>query len=286
MSTRARSASASRPKSIVVDALARVEGEGGLTVMLRGGEGQRRQAPHLRAAALLRGLPARARLPRGAGHHRADLRHLPGRLPDELHPRDGGGVRGERRAGRCAPCAASSTAGSGSSRHALHVYMLHAPDFLGYESAIHMAADHAEVVKKALELKKIGNDLVTLVGGREIHPINVKVGGFYRVPTRRELAPLAERLKRALDLSLEAVRFAALSHLPRLRAGLRVRLAPAPGRVPVQRGADRVEQGARHPGLRVRGPLHRGARRPRERPALASARGTGPTTWARSPATA
>ena len=90
--------------------------------------------------------------------------------------------------GRCARCAASSTAASGSSRHALHVYMLHAPDFLGYESAIHMAADHADVVKKALELKKIGNDLVTLVGGREIHPINVKVGGFYRVPTRRELA--------------------------------------------------------------------------------------------------
>ena len=60
--------------------------------------------------------------------------------------------------------------------------MLHAPDFLGYESAIHMAPDHADVVKKALELKKVGNDLVILVGGREIHPINVRVGGFYRVP--------------------------------------------------------------------------------------------------------
>jgi hypothetical protein len=98
--------------------------------------------------------------------------------------------------------------------HALHVYMLHAPDFLGYESAIHMAADHLEVVKKALELKKIGNDLVALVGGREIHPINVRVGGFYRVPTRRELAPIAERLKRALDLSLEAVRFASSLEFP------------------------------------------------------------------------
>ena len=52
--------------------------------------------------------------------------------------------------------------------------MLHAPDFLGYESAIHMASDHLEVVKKALELKKIGNDLVALLGGREIHPINAQ----------------------------------------------------------------------------------------------------------------
>src|SRR5512147_2069447 len=92
--------------------------------------------------------------------------------------------------------------------HALHVYMLHAPDFLGYESAIHMAKDHGEAVKKALELKKIGNDLVTLVGGREIHPINVRVGGFYRTPSRKELRPIEERLKRALELSLATVKFA------------------------------------------------------------------------------
>ena len=69
--------------------------------------------------------------------------------------------------------------------HALHVYLLHAPDFLGYESAIHMAQDHPDIVKRALELKKIGNELMILLGGREIHPINVRVGGFYSVPTRK-----------------------------------------------------------------------------------------------------
>jgi len=55
---------------------------------------------------------------------------------------------------------------------------------------------------------------VTLVGGREIHPINVRVGGFYRVPTRRELRPIQERLKRALDLSLEAVAFTSTLSFP------------------------------------------------------------------------
>jgi len=54
--------------------------------------------------------------------------------------------------------------------HGLHVYMLHAPDFLGYESAIHMAADHGETVRMALALKKVGNEVVALFGGREIHP--------------------------------------------------------------------------------------------------------------------
>jgi len=93
--------------------------------------------------------------------------------------------------------------------HVLHVYMLHAPDFLGYEDAIQMAKDHLDVVQRALQLKKVGNDLVALLGGREIHPINVRVGGFYRVPTKRELTPIAERLKWARDAALEGVRFTA-----------------------------------------------------------------------------
>src|SRR5581483_4705632 len=90
--------------------------------------------------------------------------------------------------------------------HALHVFMLHAPDFLGYDSAVHMARDHPELVGKALELKKTGNEVMTVVGGREVHPINVRVGGWYRVPRGRELAPLVGKLERAREIALEAVR--------------------------------------------------------------------------------
>jgi coenzyme F420-reducing hydrogenase alpha subunit len=100
--------------------------------------------------------------------------------------------------------------------HVLHVAMLHAPDFLGYESAIHMAKDHPDLVRKALKLKKIGNEIVTLLGGREIHPINVRVGGFYRVPTQQELRPLAENLKWARDASYELVRWAGTLDFPDL----------------------------------------------------------------------
>ena len=80
--------------------------------------------------------------------------------------------------------------------HALHIVMLHAPDFLGYPDAIAMARDHGDAVQRALALKKTGNELLRLLGGREIHPINARIGGFYRVPSRAELAPLAEALKR------------------------------------------------------------------------------------------
>ena len=93
--------------------------------------------------------------------------------------------------------------------HGLHIYMLHAPDFLGYESAIEMARDYPDLVKRGLELKKVGNDLMALLGGREIHPVNVRVGGFYRLPGRRDLEPFVERLERALELSLETVKWVA-----------------------------------------------------------------------------
>jgi len=90
--------------------------------------------------------------------------------------------------------------------HTLHIYMLHAPDFLGYPSVVEMAKAHPQVVTRALQLKKVGNDLMAAIGGREIHPVNVKVGGFYRAPAREELAPFVERLRWARDAAVETVR--------------------------------------------------------------------------------
>jgi len=86
--------------------------------------------------------------------------------------------------------------------HALHVYFLHAPDFLGYDNAIQMATDFPEQVQMGLRLKKLGNQIMALVGGREIHPINIRVGGFYRVPTRKELESLVPELEWALEAAL------------------------------------------------------------------------------------
>jgi sulfhydrogenase subunit alpha len=91
--------------------------------------------------------------------------------------------------------------------HGLHVFMLHAPDFLGYQDAIRMAQDHPDMVKMGLQLKKVGNDIVSTLGGREIHPINVRVGGFYKAPQKGDLTPLAEKLKWARDAAVQAVRW-------------------------------------------------------------------------------
>ena len=98
--------------------------------------------------------------------------------------------------------------------HALHIVMLHAPDFLGYADAIAMARDHPDAVQRGLALKKAGNELLTLLGGRAIHPVNVRVGGFYRAPSRREFGPVVESLKHARDLAIATLRWAATFSFP------------------------------------------------------------------------
>ncbi len=98
--------------------------------------------------------------------------------------------------------------------HALHVFMLHAPDFLGYEDAIHMASGHRALVEQGLRLKKIGNRIVALLGGREIHPVSAVVGGFSKTPARRQLLDLEEDLKWAIEASLATVKLVAGFEFP------------------------------------------------------------------------
>jgi sulfhydrogenase subunit alpha len=120
--------------------------------------------------------------------------------------------------------------------HALHIYLLHAPDFLGYPGAIEMAADHRAVVERGLALRKAGNAIMTLLGGRSIHPVNVRVGGFYRAPSAAELTPLAQRLQEVLPLALDTVRWVAGFDFPDFTCGHELLALADPGRYPIERG--------------------------------------------------
>ncbi|MFE3854342.1 Ni/Fe hydrogenase subunit alpha [Streptomyces griseorubiginosus] len=99
----------------------------------------------------------------------------------------------------------------------LHIYLLHAPDFLGRAGAIELARTHRAEVKRGLRLKKAGNSLMELIGGRAVHPVNVRLGGFHRVPRREELRPVREQLKQALDDAWETVRWVAGFEFPEAR---------------------------------------------------------------------
>lgn len=98
--------------------------------------------------------------------------------------------------------------------HSLHIYMLQAPDLLGKESVIEMAEIAPDVVRRALRLKKISNDLLSAIGGRSIHPVNTKVGGFYRWPDVVKIKALLEDMKWALEASLETARWTSTLDFP------------------------------------------------------------------------
>jgi coenzyme F420-reducing hydrogenase alpha subunit len=200
-------------QTIKVDYLARVEGEGALYVKIQKGQVADVQfkifEPPRFFEAFLRGRrfsEAPDITARICGicpvAYQMSAVHA---MEDALGVQVGGHLRALRRLLYC---------GEWIESHVLHIFMLHAPDFLGYADAIQMAKDHPEIVKRALELKKIGNAIITLLGGRAVHPVNVCVGGFYKVPTRAELAALVERLKWAREAALETVRWTASLSFP------------------------------------------------------------------------
>jgi sulfhydrogenase subunit alpha len=144
-------------------------------------------------------------------------------------PSDGGAVLpdGIRQLRRLLYC------GEWIESHVLHVFLLHAPDFLGYQGAIEMAADHRELVEMALRMRKAGNELLEVVGGRAIHPINVRVGGFHRAPTPAELQALVAELSWGRDAAIQTVRLVAGFSFPELeQAHTYVALRPDAGSGP------------------------------------------------------
>ncbi|RMF31500.1 MAG: Ni/Fe hydrogenase subunit alpha, partial [Candidatus Nitrosothermus koennekii] len=98
--------------------------------------------------------------------------------------------------------------------HALHIFMLHLPDFLGYQNAIDLAKDHPDIVKRGLLIKKIGNELVSLLGGREVHPINVRVGGFYKLPKEEEVSEFIKRLEKGKEEILKSIEWLSRLEFP------------------------------------------------------------------------
>ena len=127
--------------------------------------------------------------------------------------------------------------------HALHIYLLHAPDFLGYPSAIELAKLHRPVVERGLALRRAGNAIMETVGGRSIHPVNVRLGGFYRAPTRGELTALAEQLRRALDLAVATAQWVAGFEFPDFHGGHEQLALSHPHRYPIEDGTIRTDRG-------------------------------------------
>ena len=274
-STRRRSAPRracdAETRTITTDALARVEGEG---AMSRASATARVEDVRLRIyepprffEAFLRG---RA-YTRAGRHHRAHLRDLPRRLPDERVRGDRGRLRrrGPRRDPRPAPAPLLRRVDREPRAARVHAPRPRLPRL---RQRVRDGARPPRVVEQGLQIKKAGNALMRVVGGREIHPVNVRVGGFYRAPRRRELRALVEELEAAREFALETVACTAASTVPDFERALRVRRAVDAGPLPARGRPAGVDRRARHRPRRVRGALRRGAGPALDGAALAAAR--------------
>jgi sulfhydrogenase subunit alpha len=224
-----------RTRTLRTDYLARVEGEGAMLVKLRDGQVAdvklRIYEPPRFFEAFLRGrafteapdITARICGICPVAYQMSSVLAMEQACGVEI----GGQLRALRRILYC---------GEWIESHALHVFLLHAPDFLGYASAIELAQQHRELVERALHMKKTGNEVMRVIGGREIHPINVKVGGFYRVPTKLELRTLVDDLERAREFALETVRFTAGLDFPDFEQDYELVSLAEPGRYPIDLG--------------------------------------------------
>ena len=220
---------------IHVETIARVEGEGALHVRLKGGRIQDLKLeipePPRLFEAFLRGRRAEEAVDITAricgicpfAYQMSAAHAIERAWGIQIDPQ----VRALRRLFYC---------GEWIESHALHIYFLHAPDFLGYQDVLEMAVKYRPEVERALRLKKLGNEIMRVLGGREIHPVSVRVGGFYRVPSKRDLQPLVEDLKWALEASVETARLVATLPFPDFQQDYEFVSLSHPGEYPLNEG--------------------------------------------------
>jgi len=202
-----------KERTIKVDALSRVEGEGGLHVVIKNGKVLDAKLaiyePPRFFEALLRGRPledvpditARICGICPIAYQMTCVHALEQALGVTVSPE----IRQLRRLLYC---------GEWIESHGVHIHLLHIPDFFGCQSSIELARRFPNEVNRGLRLKKIGNQLLEILGGRAVHPVNVAVGGFYRVPKKADLDPLLESLKWGLDAAIETTRWVAAFEFP------------------------------------------------------------------------
>jgi sulfhydrogenase subunit alpha len=193
-------------RTISIDHLARVEGHGGITVVLDGGQVSKVELDIFEGIRLFEGLVR--------GRSMEDVTGIVSRICaicshghsiTSLHALENAlGVHVTPQTRRLRDLAYQ---GANIESHALHIFVLALPDLLGHPSVISLAGVLPEAVKMALRLKKLGNTIQEIIGGRAVHPVNYVIGGFGKIPStddflflKKELIAGLEDCKRALEV--------------------------------------------------------------------------------------
>ena len=104
--------------------------------------------------------------------------------------------------------------------HALHLFFLSLPDYLGIDRGTELAKKNPEAFKNALALKEVSDDIVQMVGGRIVHPTTTTIGGFHKIPTKAILKKLLKKLEKSETAARATIDLAAGLDYPKLKVDL------------------------------------------------------------------
>ena len=114
------------------------------------------------------------------------------------------------------------TCGQMIQSHALHLFFLSLPDYLGIDRGTELAKKNPAAFKNALALKEVSDEIVSVVGGRNVHPTTTTIGGFHKVPTKTELKKLLKKLKETDGAAEKTLQLAKGLDYPELEVDLKL----------------------------------------------------------------
>jgi len=120
--------------------------------------------------------------------------------------------------------------------HALHIFMLATPDYLKVPDVSAIAKNSADLVRNALVVKKLGNRMMATIGGREVHPVSLKLGGIHKAPSKESLQELSLKLQSSLGFAKETVKLAASFEKPALERDVAFVCLKDPARYAIDEG--------------------------------------------------
>ncbi|TCV90350.1 Ni/Fe hydrogenase subunit alpha [Sulfurirhabdus autotrophica] len=120
--------------------------------------------------------------------------------------------------------------------HSLHIHLLAAPDYLGFNSAPEMAKDYPDEVRRGLRLQGLGNDIISFLGGRSVNPVGARVGGFYHAPAIAAAQSLLQQLKTLLPEAEALVRWTGGLNFPAIQQDFECVSLSHPDEYPMNEG--------------------------------------------------
>ncbi|WP_415902177.1 Ni/Fe hydrogenase subunit alpha [Neptuniibacter sp. QD29_5] len=98
--------------------------------------------------------------------------------------------------------------------HGLHIHLLALPDYFGHNSALELAGEFPDEVRRGFAIQDAGNRIMRFLGGRSVHPVGIKVGGFHKAPTVAEALEIKQSLQEILPQAVAMVEWLAEVEIP------------------------------------------------------------------------